>query len=265
MRSKRSALFSNFHHQAGGGGGIAAPPDPVFVRNQRQYLNAAYANLLTQIGTSYDEVRRLPHANAEIRQAAAERLGLAEENLDALFFDLNATPPALFKDDLESLFGLRDTRRPPLQSTPVSSIEQWWLAHLRTLWREQDWPEDQNVAGARPIIDPHLIGPQNLTDPVEGDAAFELWQARLEWAGQRRQALRLAREAAPNSTAGLEALFTASSLGVTASILSELAEAETAGESLTERLVEIGLNYESYAFLRRLNELANSQISISQQ
>lgn len=247
---------------SGGGGGIAAPPDPVFVRSQRQYLNAAYVNLLAQIGTSYDEVRRLPHANADIRQAAAERLGLAEENLNSLFFDLNATQPTLFENNLESVFGLRDTRRPPLEPTPVSDLQEWRLAHLRTLWREQDWPSEEDVAGARPIIDPHLIGPQNLTDPEEGNSAFELWQARFDFVAQRRQALRVAREAAPNSLAGLAALFTASSLGVTAAILSELAEAEAAGESITERLAEVGLNYESYALLRSLNELAVAQASI---
>ncbi len=252
------ALRSFLQLPPSGGGGIAPAPDPVFIRNQRQYLNTAYSNLLVQIGTSYDEVRRLPHADAGTRQAAAERLGLAEENLDALFFDLHATPPIFFEDDLEARFGLRDTRRPPLQPMPVSDLERWRLAHLRTVWREQD----QNAGGARPIIDPHVIGPQNLTDPVEGNAAFDLWDARREWAGERHQALRFAREAAPSSSAAIEALFTSSSLNVSASILTELAEAEAAGESLTERLAEIGLNYQSYVFLRSLNELATGEISI---
>ncbi|MDX2032571.1 MAG: neuraminidase-like domain-containing protein [Blastocatellia bacterium] len=243
---------------SGGGGGLAPQPDPVFIRNQRHYLNSAYANLLAQIGTSYDEVRRLPHADAETRQAAAERLGLAEENLDALFFDMNAAQPVFFEDDLELRFGLRDTRRPPLEPAPVSDLERWRLAHLRTLWAASD----HNPVNVRPIIDPHLIGPQNLVDPVEGNAAFELWDARRAWAGARHLALRLARQAAPTSTAGLEALFNASKLGVSASILTEFAEAEAAGESLTGRLAEIGLNYESYTLLRRLNELATGQISI---
>ncbi|MBB3188947.1 neuraminidase-like domain-containing protein [Halomonas cerina] len=62
------------------------------------------------------------------------------------------------------------------------------LQYLRTLWREQDWPADPYRDAAEaplPIIDPDIIGPDDLRKPIAGNAAFDLWRKRREWVDER--------------------------------------------------------------------------------
>lgn len=415
-----------------------------FLQAQQNYLQTAYTDLLTRIGTSYDEIRRIPQ-EVEARQTLAERLGIAENHLNALFFDLGANSPALQENNLERVFGLRDTHRDPLDDTPVSQFQQWRLAHLRSLWQQQDHPSDDPFSrGELPIIDPdrivegdfrhpepgnsafelwaarqqevtelqnslmqlnpeenglepllaqvygnefaaadtiltniqnsinldevktwlkerhltlegfirlmeiralaasgtrfeesiwqeavnilvqvqkqrrytdwiaqeqgtielsvrqfwlaleepkliswrastgerqlwqqmlqrnsqpslitpYLINPANFVDPENGNPAFDLWQTRFDFAEQRRQALQSVRETAANSLQGLENLFNESTLGLAVSILPELANLETSGQSISARLQQLGLSRKAYVFLRRLHQLAVENSSI---
>ncbi len=52
----------------------------------------------------------------------------------------------------------------------------WRLKHLRTLWKAQDRPPLPNEG--LPIIDPDVIGPDDLRNPTVGNPAFVLWQTR---------------------------------------------------------------------------------------
>lgn len=69
----------------------------------------------------------------------------------------------------------------------ISSIPMflsWRLEHLRTLWRQQDWPTDPYTIGAKnqlPIIDPDVIGPDDLRNPTAGHSPFDLWLPRRNW------------------------------------------------------------------------------------
>jgi hypothetical protein len=79
------------------------------------YLYAAYAALLTKIGTSYAEIRLARTAGAAVRKALADRLGIdlyqsRPDQLDRLLF----MPSQLTEMILDILFGLADTTRDPL-------------------------------------------------------------------------------------------------------------------------------------------------------
>jgi hypothetical protein len=106
---------------------------PAQVAEEAAYRSAAYSALLSEIGTSDEEVRlarTYPAANQDRRKVLADRLGIdlgaaRPDNLDALVLDANASgmqPAAITEQGLERLFGLVDTTRDPLSGGPTISI-----------------------------------------------------------------------------------------------------------------------------------------------
>ncbi len=68
----------------------------------------------------------------------------------------------------------------------IPSFLAWRLKHLRTLWKQQDWPADPYTEGLLPIIDPDIIGPDDFrlpipkTNPADDDKAFDIWLTRRQ-------------------------------------------------------------------------------------
>ena len=69
----------------------------------------------------------------------------------------------------------------------VPDLLSWRLQHLRELWKDQDHPQDTysttaveplTEADLVPMIDPDVIGPDDLRHPEEGQPAFNLWLQR---------------------------------------------------------------------------------------
>jgi hypothetical protein len=86
-----------------------------------------------------------------------------------------------------------------------SNVLSWRLAHLRTLWTEQDRPFNRftdtlvnptpDTPPNLPIIDPDVIGPDDFRYPFAGrytplDGPFDLWLVRRQWIDERLSALR---------------------------------------------------------------------------
>jgi hypothetical protein len=164
---------------------------------EKKYLLDAYKTLLTKIGTSYDEIRLARTAVTEKRRALADRLGIdlgdrRPDELDKLLLD----PLAITEQTLEGIFGLVDTTSDPLSGKAVSNSDllSWRLKHLRTLWMMEDWPEDPYSKDLLPIIDPDIIGPDDFRHPIKGEPAFDLWEARREWADTNLGKLKADRE-----------------------------------------------------------------------
>ncbi len=83
----------------------------------------------------------------------------------------------------------------------VPRFLSWRLEHLRTLWKEQDFPTDPFAEGLppevieelrywpypRPTIDPDVIGPDDFRapfvklNPTDLDGPFDLWVKRRNW------------------------------------------------------------------------------------
>jgi len=140
---------------------------------ETKYCETAYEVLLNQIGTSYEELRQARTASEEEREALAGRLGISVENLRGLTLD----PARLDESQLEELFGLRDTRRAPLEDPSEADLLQWRLDHLHARWDAADWP-DPEPDHALPLIDPDLIGPGDLAQPLTDNPAYERWLER---------------------------------------------------------------------------------------
>lgn len=128
--------------------------------------------------------------------------------LDALLLDPDAVqtkPETLTEEKLEVLFGLRNTDRDSLTEPPTSLVQQWRLDHLRTLWREQDWPTDpysqdyQPQDERVPIFDPDLIGLDDFRhrDLEPATTPFAIWKARRDWVDLQIQTLAAIQKARP--------------------------------------------------------------------
>ena len=99
-----------------------------------RYTWTAYQALLTQLGTSYQELRQVRGQPTAERQALTDRLGLHWDGtrpdvLDALLM----TPGTVSLDGLEELFGLVSTRRDPLsdglvRGSSAAQVRRWHLA-----------------------------------------------------------------------------------------------------------------------------------------
>ncbi len=154
------------------------------------YLFEAYKTLLSQKGTSYDEIRMARAADPEKRKELAKRLGISlsenrRDELDRLFL----TGDDLNEEELERLFGLVDTTRDPLDVGIITpDFTLWQLKHLRVLWKEQDWPVEypENV----PNIDPDVVNLdcdfRNLAVPHPGRPHRFSW-AYVIWKNRRKE------------------------------------------------------------------------------
>ncbi len=227
---------------------------------ERAYALAAYTTLLGQLGTSYDELRLARTAEDETRATLAERLGIGlsenrPDQLDALFLDPDADPPAIDEAILENLFGLVDTNRNPLADGPETLLLTWRRAHLETLWHRQDWPENP-TEDLPPHIDPDLIGPADLVDPQPGNPAFDLWQSRRQWVDQHLQALESQREAAASEVDGLDAIVDQTFPSADIQQLLDYEQQHAEGEDITSKLEALALPLEALRRLLRIRALA---------
>lgn len=158
------------------------------------YRQAAYLALLTQFGSSYDELCRLRRAvpadasTISDWRMLGDRMGI-DLDLDRIKALLLA-PTTLTETDLESVFGLRDTARSPLDRTaPQPKLFQWKLDRLYRLWMAQE----RAVDGGAPIIDPDLLSDGDFKSA--SGLAYERWTTRQGWVAQALK--RLADDRAP--------------------------------------------------------------------
>lgn len=82
---------------------------------KRPYMEQAYRLLLTQAGTSLEELRRVATQASDGEKARlADRLGILPSEMEGLYLDVSLT--YLTEHNLEKLFGLQDTMRHPLSA-----------------------------------------------------------------------------------------------------------------------------------------------------
>jgi hypothetical protein len=185
--------------------GIAA--SPALGNGEAAYRVAAYTALLEKIGTSYTELHLAASALPEVKQALADRLGIAIDRLPELTLD----PGSLTEAELEEIFGLRQTNPAnplaPLQQIP--KVLAWRRELLVQTWTAQDHPLSWTLVDplvmdpasapawlkSPPVIDPDLIGPDDFRIPVpktnqgDPDKPFDLWLARRKFVDAELKAL----------------------------------------------------------------------------
>lgn len=173
--------------------------------DRKNFILLTYKTLLTQAGTSYEELRNVISIQDEEEQEAAalrlsNKLGIPLYNPDSvadltakrmwLTFDNVSPNQELNAENLELIFGFRDTQRDVLTNPPMSAIATWKEAHLKNLWKSTDYlfsaysredvnPTDDNSFKSewKPIIDPDSFGRGDMTYQ-SSDFALTLWRHR---------------------------------------------------------------------------------------
>ena len=191
---------------------------PTSFRNSYRHLrNQLYRAILTNLGVSFEQMRKstlavegdsLAAQNvAEQRQAVASLLGVDESHIvadidEGLFFDIEQPGISPSENDLERLFGFRNTRisddaivstANPLSlliPPPQPRLVDWQREGLETIWQQQDWTLDAYSGDERlPLVDPVLIDESYLRIPLDENPAFPLLEARREALDAHRQSL----------------------------------------------------------------------------
>lgn len=174
--------------------------------DRKTYLQLTYNTLLTQAGTSFNEVRDVfispEDEKLEKAEDLANKLGIplyvpgtttGELTTDVLWLSLdNAVPEHnLTAENLETIFGFRDTQNIASGNIPVSTMETWRGIYLRDAWRNNDYPlsaytregmdtaDDATYVGKpwKPIVDPDIMGGSDMVYMVN-PPVMALWQHR---------------------------------------------------------------------------------------
>lgn len=126
-----------------------------------------------------------------------------------------------------------------------------WLA---TNEDRQVWQQTLRTRSQTPIIDPDLIGPIDLRDPQNGNAAYDLWQVRRDWIDGQLAAV----QAFPQDVNGFTQMI-GDTIGVS---LMELAEQEATGNSIQARLEQLSLVRKGYIQLLRVKTLLDQNQTV---
>ena len=154
-------------------------------KERQQFLELVYRSILTQAGSSLEELR-----NVVITTPTSDKIKAAQKLVDKLEIPLYVPSTSILTVDriwltstninplqvlnavnLETVFGFRDTKRNVLTVTPLSLVEQWRATQSRSQWKEEDYKftnySREGVIAAsdpsfktnwKPIIDPDIIG-----------------------------------------------------------------------------------------------------------
>jgi Tc toxin complex TcA C-terminal TcB-binding domain/Bacterial Ig domain len=221
------------------------------------YRQTAYRALLRQLGTSYDEIRLARVADDSLRVALASRLGIAvsqfrPDRLDELLLQ----PAGLTEADLERLFGLEETTVRPLVESllPEPSLLIWQKENLRAMWWQQDDAARSELDTPVPVIDPDLLGTQDLRTSEAGNVAYDLWKARRDSLAAQLTALDTTRKAQATQQAGFD-LIVSDTPGPAEQLLALLEQRQN-GNSIDSQLRERSLTMSAFLHLMRVRELA---------
>jgi hypothetical protein len=232
------------------GAGKSAPP-----AEEAKYRQAAYAALLRNLGTSFDEIRRA-RGDEAARVRLAARLGVDRpDRLDQLVLLPQQATEARLEQLFEQLFGLQDTTRNPLARGSRPLLLTWQLDRLRAQWQEQD--NAARVYGdiRVPIIDPDLLAETDFrTRNKDADPAFALGKARKAEMDALLKQIDLLRKSKSAPLAGFDAVV--SQFVAKVEDLTALLADHQAGKDIGPRLTQQRLDLAAFLRLMRIRDLA---------
>jgi hypothetical protein len=147
------------------------------------------------------------------------------------------------------------------ETDPSTGITYWTALKARLpLWRAStdlraQWHAALTERSSPPIIDPDVIGPSDLINPVSGDSAFDFWQARTAWVQS------LLNQQAPTSLAQVDAALLAA-LGIKGSDIVALSQQEASGTDIGLRVTQLGLTTQAFATLVGIRRLMEGGVTV---
>lgn len=173
--------------------------------DRKNFILLTYKTLLTQSGTSYEELRNVISIQDQEEQITAaqrlsDKLGIPlyipgsvnDLTVQRMWLTFNnvSSHQELNAENLELIFGFRDTKRDVLTNPPASEMEEWKRIYLLTLWKQTDYlfsaysREDVDAQENatfkqewKPIIDPDSFGRSDMTYE-SSPFALSLWRHR---------------------------------------------------------------------------------------
>ena len=134
-----------------------------------------------------------------------------------------------------------------------------WRASFES---RQAWQQALRARTQPPIIDPAVMGADDLQHVMPGDPAFDVWKNRYDRSAALRGAVKTAREAEANDLAGLDRIIK-DGLGFESADLEALDEERQTGHSIEKRLEQLSLGDGSFGYLMRIRSLAKAKQPIT--
>ncbi len=138
----------------------------------------------------------------------------------------------------------------------------YWTARKAKLplWRAStdqraQWHTALAQRSSPPIIDPDVVGPSDFVNPVSGDPAFDLWQARTNWLQP------LLNQTNPTNIGEVDTAITAA-LGIKGTDLVDLSQQEAAGTDVSTRLAQLGLTPNAFDTLVGIRSLKEGGVPV---
>jgi hypothetical protein len=235
----------------------AAVATNTLAAQESKYRQMAYEALLKNSGTSYEEIRLARGADAGVRKALADRLGISlsavePDHLDELLLE----PSDITEEALERIFGLVDTTKDPLDSTrPSRALLDWQLDHLKAVWMEQEYLV--SLRGTTPpAIDPDLVGLDDMRNDITPNPALDIWNARFAWVRNELFTLKSKRVGAPTLVDEVDQVV-AYGLGGAGKLV-ELDEKYKQGADIETDLHALSLTIQTFTYLLRMRQLAGT-------
>lgn len=122
------------------------------------------------------------------------------------------------------------------------------------------WQRALRLRSQSALIDPDVIGDEDLKTLVEGDPAYDILRSRQQWSDAQTSNLKNIRE--NNSDGGLEAIVRAT-LGVPLQELLDLVKERDQGNDISPRLDQLSLSIDDFQTLIRADKLLSSGIEIT--
>ena len=225
-----------------------------------EYCETAYRALLANLGTSYTEIRLARAADEQTRQNLANRLGIAETELDRLFL----TPQQMTEEQLQTVFGLIDTTPEDSLALAINRAEilTMRLSKLHSSWLEQDRLNYDDAIIPTPTIDPDIIENADLKSPDRGNA-YDLLDDRQQWIAERLQAIRQERESQNTPLEGFERVIDLV-LGNEVDLVA-LEQQYQDGEDIEPQLGDMPLGLTAFFVLFRIRRLAETGIVLDRE
>jgi hypothetical protein len=154
-----------------------------------------------------------------------------------------------------------------IQEEVTTGLLTWQAVKARLpLWRasleyRQAWQQGLRDRTRQPIIDPWLMGADDLQHVIKGDPAFDLWEARYGQSVSLHDEIEATREAETDPATALSKIIKAS-LGFDLADLEALEKDRLGGQTIDKRLDQLNLADSGFAYLMRINVVAKATAPI---
>jgi hypothetical protein len=155
-----------------------------------------------------------------------------------------------------------------LQEETTAGLVYWTSLKAKLPpWRSspearQAWQQGLRIRSRRPIIDPTVIGADDLQSKVPGNPVFDIWKARYDHGTTVHDGLKTTRDADAGTLNGLDKIIK-DALDLEAADVEALDMEQKSGQNIEMRLAQFNLDNGGFTYLMRIRGLAKAGETIT--